>query len=141
MGARIARLGAERDQVEAALRDAEPETPSNHDELAALLADLPDLSEHLREADADADTKRLVFDAFDLRVAYDKVGGTVRVAVRLADGVADVLAGPVVQEDIAGGPLRPAAQPETRVCARSLTEGGLILAASAQHPPESGRLD
>lgn len=91
--------------MESALRDAEPETPSNHDELAALLADLPDLSEHLREADAD--TKRLVFDAFDLRVAYDKVGGTVRVAVRLADGVADVLAGPVVQEDIAGARFVP----------------------------------
>jgi hypothetical protein len=48
-----------------------------------------------------------VFDAFDLRVAYDKVGGTVRVAVRLADGVADVLAGPVVQEDIAGARFVP----------------------------------
>ena len=98
MGARIARLRAERDQAESALRDAEPETPSNHDELAALL---PDLSKHLREADAD--TKRLVFGALDLRVAYDKVGGTVRVAVRLAD----VLAGPVVQEDIAGARFVP----------------------------------
>ena len=37
---------------------------------AAVLDKLPDLTERLRDAD-DA-TKRALFDAFDLRVVYDK---------------------------------------------------------------------
>jgi hypothetical protein len=50
---------------------------------------VPDLSERLREAD-DA-TKRALFDAFDLRVVYDKDGDRLSVSATLTETVASML--------------------------------------------------
>ena len=47
------------------------------------------MSERLREAD-DA-TKRALFDAFDLRVLYDKDGDRVSISATLTEAVASML--------------------------------------------------
>jgi hypothetical protein len=48
--------------------------------VGAALECLPDLTEALREAPIA--TKRLLFDAFDQRVVYDKIAGACRSAQR-----------------------------------------------------------
>jgi site-specific DNA recombinase len=56
---------------------------------AAVLDQVPDLSERLRDAD-DA-TKRAVFDAFDLRVVYDKAADRLSNSATLTQAVAAML--------------------------------------------------
>jgi hypothetical protein len=50
---------------------------------------VPDLSERLRDAD-DA-TKRALFDAFDLRVVYDKASDRLSISATLTEAVAAML--------------------------------------------------
>ena len=56
---------------------------------AALLDQVPDLSERLRDAD-DA-TKRALFDAFDLRITYDKANDRLSISATLTEAVATML--------------------------------------------------
>jgi hypothetical protein len=60
--------------------------------MTAALERLPDLSRALREASQD--TKRLVFDAFDLRVAYDKLERRIQISATVSEAVADMLQKP-----------------------------------------------
>ena len=55
----------------------------------AVLDHVPDLSERLRDAD-DA-TKRALFDAFDLRVVYDKASNRLSISATLTEAVASML--------------------------------------------------
>ena len=64
------------------------QAPERHDP-AALLDQVPDLSERLRDAD-DA-TKRALFDAFDLRVVYDKASDRLSISATLTEAVAKML--------------------------------------------------
>jgi hypothetical protein len=56
---------------------------------AAMLDKLPDLTGRLRDAD-DA-TKRALFDAFDLRVVYDKASDRLSISATLTEAVATML--------------------------------------------------
>ena len=56
---------------------------------AAVLDQVPDLSERLRDAD-DA-TKRALFDAFDPRVVYDKASDRLSISATLTEAVATML--------------------------------------------------
>jgi hypothetical protein len=56
---------------------------------AALLDQVPDLSERLR--DAPNSTKRALFDAFDLRVVYDKADDRLSISAKLTETVATIL--------------------------------------------------
>jgi site-specific DNA recombinase len=56
---------------------------------AAVLDQVPDLSERLR--DADDSTKRALFDAFDLRVVFDKTGDGLSISATLTEAVATML--------------------------------------------------
>ena len=79
--ARIEELKAEK----AAARASLPKlglAPERQDP-AAVLDRLPDLTERLRDAD-DA-TKRALFDAFDLRVVYDKASDRLSISVTLTE--------------------------------------------------------
>jgi hypothetical protein len=89
------RLKAEKATAEAALGDLPTAAPSGPD-LGAALARLPDLSEALR--DADAATKRQVFDAFDLRCVYDKLDGRVEISATITEAVADLLQAPALED-------------------------------------------
>jgi hypothetical protein len=50
---------------------------------------VPDLSDRLR--DADKATKRALFDAFDLRVVYDKASDRLSISATLTEAVAAML--------------------------------------------------
>jgi hypothetical protein len=56
---------------------------------AAVLDQVPDLSERLR--DADGATKRALFEAFDLRVVYDKADDRLSINATLTEAVAAML--------------------------------------------------
>jgi hypothetical protein len=63
--------------------------PERQQDPAAILDDLPDLSERLRNADEA--TKRALFDAFDLRVVYDKASDRLSISATLTEAVAAML--------------------------------------------------
>lgn len=54
-----------------------------------MLDKLPDLTERLRGADNA--TKRALFDAFDLRVVYDKASDGLSISATLTEAVAKML--------------------------------------------------
>ena len=54
-----------------------------------VLDQVPDLAERLRGADNA--TKRALFDAFDLRVIYDKVSDRLSISATLTEAVAKML--------------------------------------------------
>jgi site-specific DNA recombinase len=56
---------------------------------AVVLDQVPDLAERLRGADNA--TKRALFDAFDLRVAYDKTSDRLSISATLTEAVATML--------------------------------------------------
>jgi site-specific DNA recombinase len=56
---------------------------------AVVLDQVPDLAERLR--DADRATKRALFDAFDLRVVYDKTSDRLSISATLTETVASML--------------------------------------------------
>jgi hypothetical protein len=86
---RITTLRSEKEQGEAALRELEPEAPSDHEALAATLERLPDLSEQLRRATPEI--KRALFDAFELIVVYDKTRRRVQISATITEAVAQTL--------------------------------------------------
>ena len=85
--ARIEELKAEKAAAQAALPKLGI-APERQDP-AAVLGQMPDLSERLR--DADAATKRVLFDAFDLRVVYDKASNQLSISATLTEAVASML--------------------------------------------------
>jgi hypothetical protein len=68
-----------------------PELPADDSRLVENLDRLPDLSDALRRAAPEA--QRQVFDAFALRVEYDRVGGRVRISATVDDALAEALMG------------------------------------------------
>ncbi len=56
---------------------------------AVVLDQVPDLAERL--SGADNATKRALFDAFDLRVAYDKASDRLSISATLTEAVAKML--------------------------------------------------
>lgn len=85
--ARIDELKAEKAAAQASLPQLGP-APERQDP-AAVLDRVPDLSERLR--DADGATKRALFDAFDLRVVFDKDGDRLSISATLTEAVASML--------------------------------------------------
>ena len=107
--ARIEELRTESAEVQSQLQEAAPDVLDGHDELAEALAKLPDLSQQLR--DAPTETKRQVFDAFALRVEYDRVAGAVSVSATVTEQVAEVFGaisqlGPETGCTLGHGPCR-----------------------------------
>jgi site-specific DNA recombinase len=90
VGRRIAKLKDEKATAEAALREQEPNAQDGREELADALERLPDLSEQLRSATPEV--QRQVFDAFSLRVEYDRTQEVVRVSATVTEQVARALA-------------------------------------------------
>lgn len=89
--ARIEELKASRETHQAALSALAPEVRTDHAKLAENLAALPNLSDALR--DAEPDTQRSVFNAFALRVEYDRVHSNVRISATVDEAVATALGG------------------------------------------------
>jgi site-specific DNA recombinase len=85
--ARIEELKAERSAAQASLPRLAL-APERQDPVA-VLDQVPDLSERLRDAD-DA-TKRALFDAFDLRVIYDKARDRLSISATLTEAFASML--------------------------------------------------
>jgi len=92
----LAEIGAEREETE----DEEP---------AKQLARVPDLSKAL--AEATPELQRQVFQAFDLQIAYDKVGRRIEISATISEAVANAFekakalhkeGSAVVAKDIAG---------------------------------------
>ena len=82
--ARIDELKAEKAAAQASLPKLSI-APERQDP-AAVLDKLPDLTERLR--DADDSTKRALFDAFDLRVVYNKANDRLSISATLTEAVA-----------------------------------------------------
>lgn len=85
--ARIEELKSEKAAAQAALPKIG--LASERQDPVAVLDQVPDLSERLR--DADNATKRALFDAFDLRVVYDKAGDRLSISATLTETVASML--------------------------------------------------
>lgn len=85
--ARIEELKAEKAAAQASLPKLGL-APERQDP-AAVLDQVPDLSERLR--DADGATKRALFEAFDLRVVYDKADDRLSINATLTEAVAAML--------------------------------------------------
>jgi hypothetical protein len=90
-------------------RIAELRSEAEDDELAAQLARVPDLTTAL--AEASPKVQRQVFEAFDLQIAYDKVGRRIEISATVSEAVADAFenakalqkeGSAVVARDIAG---------------------------------------
>jgi hypothetical protein len=86
--ARIDELKAEKAAAHAALPKLGL-APERQEDPAAILDDLPDLTERLRNADEA--TKRALFDAFNLRVVYDKASDRLSISATLTEAVAAML--------------------------------------------------
>ena len=85
--ARIEELKADKAAAQASLPKLGL-APERQDQ-AAVLEQVPDLSERL--LDADDATKRALFDAFDLRVVYDKASDRLSISATLTEAVAAML--------------------------------------------------
>jgi site-specific DNA recombinase len=112
---RIAELREEKEQIETTLRGLQPQVPADHTGLNASLERLPDLSKQLRTAPHEI--KRALFDAFELRIVYDKTQNRVQISATITETVADTLqnaedlpteVSEVPQTDIAGAGFEPA---------------------------------
>jgi site-specific DNA recombinase len=116
VSARIAELKADKQAAIDALTEiAEPEIESEDDYLAGRLAQIPDLTQSLR--DAPRETKRQTFEAFELRIAFDKAAGRIEISATVAEAVADAFESTkalqsegfqVTTSDIAGAGFEPA---------------------------------
>ncbi len=90
IGARIAELRARKEQAEEQLREQPPDPAElEPTELLANLERLPDLSQALR--DAPPALKRQIFDAFELRIVYDKINRRIEISATVSDAVARTL--------------------------------------------------
>jgi hypothetical protein len=106
-----------KEEAEIELRALSPAAvDSGRDEdLGALLARIPDLTQALRQAPPEL--KRQVFDAFCLRIAYDKPARRIEISATVSEAVAEALhnaedlpeeVSSVAQRDIAGVGFEPA---------------------------------
>jgi site-specific DNA recombinase len=86
--ARIDELKASKATSEASLATLQPPA-DDHTDMGATLAKLPDLSDALREAPDD--TKRRLFDSFDVRLVYDKIEGRIEISATVTEAVAGLL--------------------------------------------------
>ncbi len=110
VSARIKELRGEKEVLVAALAEIGTEREEAEDEeLARQLQRVPDLAKSL--AEATPAMQRQVFEAFELRIAYDKVEGRIEVSVTMSEAVANAFEGTkalqkegsmVVPRDIAG---------------------------------------
>lgn len=90
IGARITELRAHKEQVEEQHREQPPDPAEQKPtELLANLERLPDLSQALR--DAPTALKRQIFDAFELRILYDKINRRIEISATISDAVARTL--------------------------------------------------
>ena len=107
----------EKEEAEIDLRGLSPTAADSdaHEDPAALLARIPDLSQALRQAPPQL--KRQVFEAFGLRVAYDKLERRIEISATISEAVAEALhnaedlpqeVSRVSQRDIAGAGFEPA---------------------------------
>ncbi len=112
--ARIEELKADRATHVAALSALAPHARIDHAKVAESLMVLPDLTDALR--DAEPGIQRAVFDAFALRVEYDRVQSNVRISATVDEAVADALGGvtelppAICTGGHGGGPTRPSVQ-------------------------------
>jgi site-specific DNA recombinase len=112
---RIAELRGEKSALEEALGGIGAERQEAEDEeLTEQLGRVPDLAQALR--DAPSAVQRQVFEAFDLRIDYDKPGRRVEVSATVSEAVADAFENAkalhkeglsVVVTDIAGVGFEP----------------------------------
>ena len=86
--ARIAELKADKEAATAALAEIDqPQLEDEDDYLADRLARLPDLAAQLR--DAPRDVKRQTFEAFELRIRYDKAARSIHISATVSEAVAN----------------------------------------------------
>ncbi len=113
---RIAELRSDKEAIEETLAEVGAEREEAEDEeLAKQLEKLPDLSKALGKAPAEI--QRQVFEAFELQISYDKVGGRIELSATVSEAVADAFdntkalhkeGSVVVVRDIAGAGFEPA---------------------------------
>ena len=114
---RIAQLEQEKEKAQEDLRGLAPSASNqgSPEDLEAALGRLPDLAQALR--DAPPALKRQVFEAFELRILYDKVDRRIEVSATITETVAKTLenakdlpeeALAVAPTDIAGAGFEPA---------------------------------
>jgi hypothetical protein len=135
VGKRIAELRTEKERLEAALEETISETPeASMDEIAAVLGRLPDLSEELRKAPTGL--KRQVFEAFQLRIAYDKPERHITISATVSEAVADAFRNAkdlpeeihrVAQRDIAGARYVPPSDARIIERVRLTAQGQLVV--------------
>jgi site-specific DNA recombinase len=87
--ARLEELKTDKQAAQTAL-DAIPTAEVEDDYLSERLARIPDLTRQLR--DATSEIKRLVFQAFELRVEFDKAPGRITVSATVTETVAQAFA-------------------------------------------------
>lgn len=85
---RIAELKADKATYEAALAEIPVEQEdAEADQLTQRLARIPDLGQQLR--DAPREIQRQTFEAFDLKIAFDKAAGRIEVSATVTEAVAN----------------------------------------------------
>jgi len=91
VGQRIATLRQDKEKAEVELGSLAPADPQSTaaDDPAALLERIPDLTAVLR--DAPADVKRQLFDAFGVRISYDKAANRVEISATITEQLAGTL--------------------------------------------------
>ncbi len=122
---RIAELCGDKEAIEEALAEVGAERENMEDEeLVKQLARVPDLSKAL--AEATPEVQRQVFQAFDLQIAYDKVGRRIEISATVSEAVANAFenakalqmeGSAVVVRDIAGA--RSVSRYHRRIVART----------------------
>jgi site-specific DNA recombinase len=114
---RIEKLRRDKETAEIELRSlgAPAVDPSPTEDAGELLLRLPDLGETLRKAPAEL--KRQVFEAFCLRVTYDKPGRRIEISATVTEAIAQAFenakdlpeeVSSVAQKNIAGAGFEPA---------------------------------
>jgi hypothetical protein len=113
---RIAELKADKATYEAALAEIPvQQEDAEADQLAQRLARIPDLGQQLR--DAPREIQRQTFEAFDLKIAFDKAAGRIEVSATVTEAVANAFENTkalqaegfqVTFSDIAGAGFEPA---------------------------------
>jgi hypothetical protein len=85
--ARISELKADKEAAMAALAEIDqPQLENEDDYLADRLARIPDLTQSLRNAPPEM--KRQTFEAFELRISFDKAARRIEISATIADTVA-----------------------------------------------------
>jgi len=88
---RIEKLRADKEKAETEIRGLSPSPTDSEpaEELPALLGRIPDLSQALR--DAPPELKRQVFEAFGVKIAYDKIEHRIEISATITEAVAQAL--------------------------------------------------